>query len=78
MTNQKLPGHEDHKVSTGIHGPLTFGWGELDDFGFWQHPCPKCAREHEKLYPKDGPCWPHTKEQIEGMMEEIEVKQDAK
>ena len=25
-------------VSTGIDGELTYGYGELDEFGFWQYP----------------------------------------
>lgn len=35
-------------VSTGIHGDLTFGKGELDDYGYWEKPCPICARKAEK------------------------------
>lgn len=65
--NKKLPGHEDHKCSTGIHDCLTFGWGELDAFGFWEFPCGECARHHEQQFPQDGPCWPHSEEQIEEM-----------
>lgn len=64
---EKLPGHETHKISMGIHDCLTFGFGELDQFGYWQHPCAQCARHHEKAYPNDGPCWPHSEEQIEVM-----------
>lgn len=30
----------DCRTSTGIHGGLTRGYGELDDNGFWEHPCP--------------------------------------
>lgn len=47
------------KVSTGIHGALTFGHGKLDDNGFWSIPCEKCARQWEKDNPEDGQCWPH-------------------
>lgn len=50
-------------VSTGIHDCLTFGTGELCDNGFWEDPCWECAREHEKQFPKCGPCWPHTESQ---------------
>jgi hypothetical protein len=28
------------KVSTGIHGYLTYGYGELSHNGFWQYPLP--------------------------------------
>ena len=34
-------------ASTGIDGSPTFGTGELDDFGYWEYPCSKCAREYE-------------------------------
>ncbi len=26
------------KVSTGVHGFLTYGYGRLSDNGFWQYP----------------------------------------
>jgi hypothetical protein len=45
--------------STGIHGGLTFGWGELDDHGYWEHPCAPCARAYEARVPEYGPCWPY-------------------
>jgi len=50
-------------TSTGIHEAqdangsaerpwgLTFGSGMLDEDGYWQYGCAKCARRHEK---KDG------------------------
>ena len=50
----------DCKVSTGIHDGLTFGRGKLDNNGYWQFPCNTCAREWEKNYPDDAPCWPFT------------------
>lgn len=59
-------GHSCH-VSTGIHEALTFGTGMLDDNGFWEHPCPECAREHEKQFPECGYCWPHTEAQLKEM-----------
>lgn len=31
------------KVSTGIHGGITFGRGKLDQFGYWEKPCRECA-----------------------------------
>jgi len=61
MTDNKKCGHIDCNISTGIHGALTFGWGELDDNGFWEFPCSVCAREFEKKHPKYGSCWPHEK-----------------
>lgn len=45
-------------VSTGIHDGLTFGWGDLDQYGYWEHPCGACARAWEKHSPEDAPCWP--------------------
>lgn len=42
----KLPacGNPKCSVSTGIHEGLTFGHGKLDNYGYWEHPCPICAR----------------------------------
>lgn len=57
---RKMPycGNPKCGVSTGIHEGLTFGWGDLDGNGFWEHGCEKCARQHEKLHPEYGQCWP--------------------
>ncbi len=27
-------------ISTGIHGYITYGYGDLDDFGFWEFSLP--------------------------------------
>lgn len=62
----RLEGHTC-RISSGIHDCLTFGKGHLDRNGFWEIPCYECAREHEKQFPKCGPCWPHTLEQLEEM-----------
>lgn len=51
-------GNPDCCVSTGIHEGLTFGSGDLDEYGYWEHPCDPCARLWEKERPQDGPCWP--------------------
>jgi len=59
--------HNMHKVSTSIGDFLTFGSGELDANGFWEHPCYECARAHEKEYPEDFPCWPFSEEYIEDL-----------
>jgi len=37
---------------------LTFGSGDLDEYGFWEYPCAICAREYERRHPEDGMCWP--------------------
>lgn len=31
---------ERPRVSTGIHGCLTYGYGKLDENGFWEFPLP--------------------------------------
>ena len=59
------PAGHNCQVSTGIHGCLTFGKGELDDYGFWEHGCYECARAHEEQFPGEH-CWPHTQEWIDG------------
>lgn len=35
-------GNADCSTSTGIDDYLTFGSGDLDDYGFWEHPCAIC------------------------------------
>jgi len=62
-----LTDHSKCIASTGIHGLTTFGQGELDPNGFWEFPCYECARRYEAKYPDSGPCWPHTKEQVDKM-----------
>ncbi len=63
--------HKQCSCSTGFHehpladgSPekpwgLTYGSGELDDFGYWEHPCNICARNAEKRdnVPKNS-YWP--------------------
>lgn len=61
----------DCRISTGIHERLdangsqnkpwglTFGSGELDDYGYWEFPCLDCARYYEALHGmKKGTYWP--------------------
>lgn len=59
-----MPRRDGCFVSTTVHGALSFGNGKLDEHGFFEYGCPECAREHERLHPEDGACWPHTEEQI--------------
>jgi hypothetical protein len=63
--------HKNCKVSSNVFDIITFGSGSLDFNGFWEHPCYDCAREWEIKHPEDGPCWPHTKEQLKelGLLE---------
>jgi len=42
--------------STGIDGSATFGTGELDPNGYWEHPCEICKRAWRWCMP------PHEKE----------------
>jgi hypothetical protein len=71
MEHFKRPeGHEKCHSSTGIHGPMTFGSGELNEYGYWENPCYECARAFEKQFPKYYPCWPHTEEQLKKMYNE--------
>lgn len=48
------------KVSTSVDDrTLTFGHGELDEYGFWEHPCRPCAKHFELVYPDyNGRVWP--------------------
>lgn len=53
----KLPecGNPKCRVSTGIGDELTFGSGELNSMGYWEFPCPICAKkwEDERLQERD-------------------------
>ena len=60
----EIDNHASCGFSTGIHGYLTVGHGELDEHGFWEHGCVECARRHELEHPEDGPVWPHKTEDI--------------
>lgn len=57
---------EGHKclVSSHIGDGLTFGTGELDPNGLWEHGCYECARAHEEQFPGDGECWPFSIETL--------------
>jgi hypothetical protein len=61
------PKGHDCSISTGIHDCLTFGSGKLSDSGFWSKPCAECARAYEQQFSEEGPCWPHTDEQLRAM-----------
>ena len=32
-------------MSTGIDGKITAGQGKLDQYGYFEYPCKKCAKE---------------------------------
>jgi len=57
-TFQRPQGHKC-EVSSTVYECLSFGTGELDFNGFWEHGCYECAREHERQFPGDI-CWPHS------------------
>jgi hypothetical protein len=52
-------------TSSGIHEGITFGTGELNDYGYWEQPCLECARAWEEQYPEYGPAWPFDSEYLE-------------
>jgi hypothetical protein len=56
-------GDPDCSASTSVLDFPTFGKGDLDYNGFWEHGCYECARAWERLHPEHAPCWPFTKEQ---------------
>jgi hypothetical protein len=61
MPNTKFIRPDGHTCtfSTGIHEGLTVGTGRLDVHGYWEHPCPECARAWEQQFPEDAPVWPY-------------------
>lgn len=63
-------GNPKCSTSTGIHEGLTFGSGELDDYGFWERPCSICARDWDKQRPKLKRELLFTTQVAEGMSEE--------
>lgn len=51
-------GRADCSASTSIDDvTVTFGRGNLDDFGYWQFPCVICAANFQKAYPYRS-VWP--------------------
>jgi hypothetical protein len=50
-------GRPECRVSTGICGSLTFGTGELDFNGYWEHPCSLCQSHFYKTYPEFEDCF---------------------
>ena len=68
-------------ASSGIHEGITFGTGELDDYGYWERPCWECARAWEEQYPEDGPAWPFAQEYLEcpdAFLKKLREKADAR
>jgi hypothetical protein len=51
-------GKADCSTSTSIDDvTLTFGRGDLDEYGYWEIPCGICAEAYQKDFP-DRPVWP--------------------
>ena len=63
-------------VSTGICEHLTFGKGDLDQYGYWDDPCGECARAHEEIFPESGECWPFREEYRKKFVAAFEGKKD--
>lgn len=59
---RKACGVESCGVSTAIDDTtLTFGQGDLDEYGFWEKPCRPCAENFERLEPSyRGRVWPRS------------------
>jgi hypothetical protein len=55
---KKACGNPDCGTSTGICDRITFGSGELDSYGYWEHPCRPCAEAWEASHP-GAACWPN-------------------
>ena len=53
---------------------MTFGTGELDDYGYWEFPCGECARAFEEQFPDEGPCWPHSESQLQEMFDKMSIE----
>lgn len=51
-------GRSECGASTNIMEDASFGTGELDFNGFWEHGCYQCARAYEKSNPNEK-AWPY-------------------
>jgi len=59
-TQIRYCGNDDCCASMGICGRVTFGYGELDNHGYWEHPCVICAAVALRFAPSSYPegVWP--------------------
>lgn len=53
-TTKKPCGNPACSTSTGICGNITFGSGELDDYGYWEIPCETCSEHYDFSEPWDS------------------------
>ena len=74
---QRPPGHSRCGASSTIMDTLSFGTGELDVNGFWEHPCVECARAYEQQFPEAGECWPHSPETLKRWKDEDDAARAA-
>ena len=72
MTRIRPCGNPNCCTSTAISEHLTFGSGELDEYGFWEKPCWVCARAYEKEHPKEE-AWPFNEETLRRMAIKNEI-----
>ena len=59
-------GRKECGASSGFSEELTFGSGELDDWGYWEFPCRLCAESFERSNPdmaKKYGVWPKAKKE---------------
>ena len=49
--------------STNIAEDPSFGWGKLDDYGFWEIGCSACARRYEQQNPGQK-AWPYKEAKV--------------
>lgn len=52
-------GNPECGISTGFSDELTFGSGELSDWGYWEHPCWTCASAYKSQHPNEL-VWPNS------------------
>src|SRR5579859_2157173 len=45
IMKQRPCGNPECSSSIGIHEGITFGHGELDEYGYWEFPCRTCAAD---------------------------------
>lgn len=58
LKSRRACGTPDCGVSTAIDDEtLTFGRGNLDEWGYWEFPCAACAAAYQEKDPK-RPVWP--------------------
>ena len=62
-------GNPQCSTSTGVCESITHGWGNLNDYGYWEYPCETCARHYEMRPNQD---WPFSNEMTEAEKQKID------